>query len=348
MAEDATTMLTIADHAARSKSPAAKEIVKSFLETTNILDDLPLDTMESLTAKGSRITEEGLPDVEWGQINALGDEGKAATQHYEEQVALFRRQFKIDGKLYRQKDWIEDPFDLEFYAAVQAYIYKTNWSFFNNDPVKHGTGLHNKHGWIGVRTRLRNPAKYKVANGLRINCNGLNLKDTMTQADAFKFHEKINQAFAYLGASEGQSCVAYTNWLTMTRAERAVKLMNPGAGFTTTQDNYDRPVTKYRQMKWRDMGFYRGDVTKPILPWTEDANGDDTGAGTHTSIVIVRFGKRHMKGWQDGELKPEYLGRSRENGIYHNAFLDWGCGLCHAHDRSFVELYGIETEGPDA
>jgi len=332
------TALTLADYARQSNDVAQMKIVMSLLENGSILDDLPLVTNPSLTIKGRRITNADLPATGWGKINQNPTGIKTSTRDYEEQAALIREIIQVDRKLLAQRNWIDDPFQVQIDGAMKSHMYEMNDTFFNNDPGAAG-GI--EDAWIGLRPRLRNPGLYGVEPNLRIDCGGVVMTQSMSQANANSFLEYLAQGLAYLGASDGRGCVAYTNWLLKERMARAYRTANGASMFTTQKDDFGRMADFYRQMKITDIGWKR-DGTSLIFPTTENASGVDTGSGDRTSLVIARFGTNYLKGWQDSELKPEYLGRSTEQGVYENVLIDWGCGLCYPNSRSFVELYNIK------
>lgn len=338
MADISTAAVTLAEHAIRSKDPLQEKLTKSFLSEVSILDDLPLVTKGMLKVSGGRMTEAGLPTVGYGKLNAAPNEIKTTTERYEESVVLVRAKMQVDRALINDPMALDDPVDTQIQGAVEAHRYQFNNDFFNNDPYNGG----DPDGPAGIRARLRNPARFKVANGLRIDAGGINMRTTMTAAQANDFFEKLAQVFAYLGSSDGKGIVAYSNWQTLARVERAIRLQNAGAGFSQGQDGYDRSFKMFRQCKFVDIGFTKAGTDSPIISATQTADGlIDTGSG-FTSIVFVRYGDRYFKGWQTGALKPENLGRSTENGTYNNILLDWGFGFVHAHNRSFAELYNLQ------
>lgn len=332
-----TKAVTLADYAAQSNDALVQKITESFLGDVSIMDYLPLVTNPNMTIKGNRMTEGGLPQTGWGKINKDPVEIKTTTEVYEEQVSLVRETIPIDRRLLKQKNWVDDPFDIQITGAMKAHNYDMTDAFFNNDPAA-PTG--NEDAWAGIRVRLKNIARYKVASGLRIDCGNLTMTNSMTAANGLTFLEKLAQALSYLGATDGRGCVMFGNWLSISRFERALRLQNAGAGFTTDKDNFGRMVTKWREMKIVDIGFKRGNTATPIIPNTQAADGSSDTGSTYTSFVIVRFGDNHMKGWQCEPLKPEFLGQDKTVGIYDRVLIDWACGLCHAHNRSFAELYG--------
>ena len=337
--------ITLADYAKQSNDPVIMKITMSLLETMSILDDLPLVTNSALSVKGRRITNSDLPQTGWGRLNKTPASIKTTTKEYEEQASLIREIIQVDRKLLAQKNWIDDPFQVQIDGAMKSHMFSMNYSFFNNDPSDPING--NPDAWIGVRTRLRNPTQFGVEPSLRINCNGVDLTTAMTQATVNTFFEYVARALAFLGSTDGRDCTGYTNWLTKERWERAIRIQGASSGFKTTMDDWGRQIDKWRQMNVKDIGFnvglmLDGITPKPILPYTDDANGNDAGNSNFTSIVIVRYGDNYMKGWQDSPLKPEYLGRSTEYGVYENVLIDWAAGLVYPNTRSFVELYNIK------
>jgi hypothetical protein len=339
----ASDTLTIGDWAAQSDATAAeKKVYDSFLSTPNLIEDIPLSIKPNIRMRSPRMTEAGIPYAKWARINDDAQAVKTTTDSVEAEMAFIREKIRIDGDLLNDPTWTDDPFDVQFRGAMRGNIHDLNWALINNDPSLHGTGQHDEDAPTGFKVRLRNAALYKINSSLRIDAGGLNMKKTMTSANAQDFFEFLEQAFAYLGADGGEGCVAYCNWVLKARFSRAIKLQEMGAGLSSNKDQYDRQVDMYRRLRVKDLGFYRGDVSAPYFPLTEDSTGVNTGSDDRTSLLIVRYGDEYVKGWQNRRMAPEFLGKSKEDGIFYNAVLNWGFGLHHINDRSFCEIYNME------
>jgi hypothetical protein len=334
---DYSKALTIKDWADQSNEPAAKAIAKSVLQTVSILDDLKLKTDPSMIVRVPRITEQTIPTMAWGQINDGPTTIKTTVEPYEESLHYVREIIPIDRQQLRQKNWIDDPIQTQITGAMAGHVFGINDAFINGDPTTNIKSL------IGLKYRVQNASTFGVASGLNIDA-GVTMTTAMTQANALTWREKLAQAFAYLGSSDGEGCVAYCNWLSKERWARANVLGYNGLGFSIMKDQYDRQVEMFRKCKVVDLGFKLGNTSTPIISYTENASGVEQGGTTigYTSIYIVKYDENHMQGWQSDILKPEYLGRSTETGVFENILFDWGMGIYHNNNRSFVRLYDIQ------
>jgi hypothetical protein len=335
-----TNAQTIADYARQSNDVAVQKITLSLLQNGSILDDLPLTTNESLKMTGSRVRGSGLPTVNWGRINKAPASVKAKTERYEEEVALIREIIPIDRRLLSQKNWIEDPIQVQLNALMEAHTYELNTTFFLNDPADPTNG--NEDAWVGLRTRLDNPTLYGVESAMKINAGAVDMTTAMTAATANTFLEIVGQMLAYMGSDDGNGVVFYCNWLLKERWARAIRIAGSGGGFTITKDAFDRQVTAFRAAKVRNIGF-KADQSSLIISNTEASDGTDPGNDHYTSLYACRYGEGRMKGWQTNALKPENLGRSTETGIMQNVLIDWGCGLWVPHSRAICRAYGIKV-----
>jgi hypothetical protein len=139
-----------------------------------------------------------------------------------------------------------------------------------------------------------------------------------------------------MNAPDGDGVVLYMNEATKRRIELNIRVMGIGAGFDMTQDNYQRPVEKYKNATVRTVGRKSDGVTH-IIPDTLN-NGVAGDAGKCSHIYAVRYGTGYVQGWQSGPFKPQYLGLSKENGIMHNVVFDWGVGLWVPHTRAIGRM----------
>ncbi|MES2462067.1 MAG: hypothetical protein V4671_15895 [Armatimonadota bacterium] len=338
MASIDSNALTLGDHAQLSQNPIQKEIVKAIYETNNVVKDLPLSKSAAFKSNSPRLEGDGLPEVNWGRVNAAPVTTKATFKQHEEAASIVRSRIRLDKRVLNQKDWITDPIKAQVMAWTEAWAYDATDKYFNNDPSAVDG---NPDAWTGLKARLDDPIKFGVVPELKIDAGGINLKQNMTAADANNFMEVIDQMLSYLGATDGNGCVFYCNDLVMRRWARAIRLLGAGAGFNTQKDNFDRMVEMYRNAKVRDCGRKRDQVSR-VISNTEAADGTDPGNGDRSSIYVVRYGEGRMAGWHDGDLEPEYTGKL-DDGVTHQWLVDYLIGLNPQHNRCFARSYNLEV-----
>lgn len=341
-----SSALTLAEWAHMSNDPLVMKITESLHKTLNILQDIPLVTDETLKMTGMRYVD-SLPAVSWGQINKAPTVTKGKPTPYEEQAFLIRNQFQIDKRLVNNKNNIESPVQSEIDIFMEALTYELNYRFIANNPADTTNG--NPDAWVGLATRLSNPAQYGVQPEMAIDAGGVDLSASgLTSSNAAdnanQFVEYVQQMLDYMNAPEGDGVVFYCNDLLKRRWERGIRKMGAGAGFDISRDSFDRPVATYKNARIRDVGR-RADQETRVITSYETATGTVGTQGTdvHTSLYAVRYGDGYFKGWQTNPLKPDNLGVDPTNGVMINIVVDWGSGLWQQHNRSVARLYDIKV-----
>lgn len=337
MAVDSSA-LTLSDWAAYSNDEVVKQITKSVHMTWNAIKDIPLVTSNQLKQTGVRfIGSEGMPSVTWTSINEEPTTTKAKPTAYEESIYLVRNKFVIDEMLLNQPTQITDPVQAQVDAWTMAFAYEFNDKFINNNPESGGTSA---KCFPGLRYRLQNPTKFDIPSEMVVNASGVVMNGSMTASTANDFISYVDELLDNLAAPDGNGVVLYMSEKMKRQFAKAIRLLGSGAGFNTQSDGYDRMVDVYRNAKIRTVGR-KVDQSTPIIANAETAPGTADSGGTFTSIYGVHYGDGYVTGWQKGLLKPEYLGKSRENGVIHNVVLNWGVGLWFPHTRSIGRIRNI-------
>jgi hypothetical protein len=372
--------LTLSEWAHLSNDPLVLKITESLHKTLNILQDIPLVTDETLNMVGMRYVDT-LPGVNWGQINKAPTVVKGKPTPYEEQAFLIRNQFQVDKRLVNNKNNIQSPVQTEIDMFMEALTYELNFRFILNDPTNQNdltnglapgttsgstTGMAqfagNGDAWVGLATRMNNPAQYGIPSEMLINGTSIGTGLDLTaatlgsttagvpQAASNLFIESVQQMLDTMNAPEGDGVVFYCNDLLKRRWERAVRTSGAGGGFDITRDAFDRPVATYKNAKIRDVGRLAPlaganqslRVISPFeLPTGAPSFSGQTNAN-YTSLYAVRYGDGYFKGWQTNPLKPDNLGVDPTNGVMINIVVDWGAGLWQQHNRSVCRLFGIK------
>lgn len=341
MAIDFNGALTLADHAALSNDPLVKEITKSLHQTWNALKDIPLFTSPSLKQVGMRYLNSGIPQPNWTGVNSEPVAVKGRPKSYEESMYLVRNKILVDHVLLDQPTNIIDPIEAQVQIFLEGFAYDFNDKFINNDPTSLVTG-NSADCFPGLAYRMNNVADYDIPSELDIALTGGT--GATTNGDLYTFDSTRNNNFIAglqelldnMNAPDGDGVVLYMSESVKRKIEIAIRTLGIGAGFDVTQDNYQRPVEKYKAATIRTVGR-KADGTTHIIGSTLN-NGVAADAGKCSHIYAVRYGTGYVQGWQSGPFKPTYLGLSKENGVMHNVVFDWGVGLWVPHTRAIGRL----------
>ena len=351
MAIDFNGALTLADQAILSNDPMVKEITKSLHQTWNAVKDIPFYTSPSLRQIGLRYTNSGIPLPTWTGINAQPQAVKGKPKSYEEQLFIMRNMITVDHVLLDQPDAIIDPVDAQVQMFMEGFAYDFNDKFVNNDPTSLIAG-NSSDCFPGLKYRLDNWQQFDIAADMNIastaNLSFSNIlaasSATAGSGAANRLMHDIQNLFDNMSSPDGDGIVLYMNEQTKRHFEMAIRVMGLGSGFDVTQDNFDRPVEMFKSAKIRVVGR-KSDGTTAVIPsgsgntvqWL-NAAGSTVSVSDATTIYAVRYGKGYLEGWQPKPLKPEYLGKSQENGVMHNVLFEWGCGLMAQNTRSIGRL----------
>jgi hypothetical protein len=336
MAIDFNGALTLADHAALSNDPLVKEITKSLHQTWNALKDIPLFTSPSLKQVGMRYLNQGIPAPNWTGVNSEPVAVKGKPKSYEESLYLVRNKILVDHVLLDQPTNIIDPIEAQVQIFLEGFAYDFNDKFINNDPSSVSAG-NTADCFPGLAYRMNNTSDYDIPTEMDLALTGGSADlytNTSTTGNNFIF--KLQEMLDNMNAPDGDGVVLYMNEATKRRIELNIRVMGIGAGFDMTQDNYQRPVEKYKNATVRTVGR-KSDGTTHIIPDNLN-NGVAGDAGKCSHIYAVRYGTGYVQGWQSGPFKPQYLGLSKENGIMHNVVFDWGVGLWVPHVRAIARM----------
>lgn len=337
MGVDSNAALTLSEYAMQSNDDLVTSITYSLHKTGNLMQDIPLQTKETLVQNGVRFID-NLPAVNWRTLNQTPTGTKGKPTPWTEQLYVCSNLFQCDKKLVNEVNAIEDPMTTQVNAWMEAVAYDWNDKFFNN--VHDGTGDNNAP--VGLKARLANTEQYGTNSEMTIN--GLNATtidmSAVTATTANDLIEGIQQLLDYMGEPDGNNVVLYMNDYLKRKFERSVRALGAGGGFDMTKDAFGRSVSMYRAAKVRDVGR-KVDQTTRILGFETSTGTAWASANKYSSIFAVKYGKDSFTGWQYEPLKPVNLGLDPTNGVMYNTVVDWGVGLWQVHTRAVGRLYNI-------
>jgi hypothetical protein len=333
--------LSLVDWYQSSNEPLVKEIAFSMIEAGNIFQDIPLITNATLLANGSRVIG-GLPAPHWTPINGEPSAVKGKPVSFQEQLWVIRDSIDMDHFIFKDKNQIGNPFDVQVDMYLKGLSYDLNDKFINNEHI---TG--DKNAFVGIRARLDDPEQFGTNPACKIDAGGTDLSDDgLTGSTANVLIRQLQSLLDEMGSPDGTNVVIYMNDDLLRRVEQGIRELGAGGGFDLTRDNFDRRVLQYKNAKIRNVGRKSpsadGTQSTHIITSTEPANGlSDTG-GSYTSLYAVKYGKNSFAGWQFEPLKPSGP-EKLNNGVTYRIVFDWGVGLWQPNSRAVGRLYGIKV-----
>ncbi len=333
--------LSLVDWYQTSNDPLVKEITFSMIEAGNVFQDIPLITNATIVANGSRVLG-GLPAPHWTPLNSDPSAVKGKATPFQEQLWVIRDTIDIDHFIYKDKNQIQNPFDVQVDMYLKGLSYDLNDKFINN---QHVTG--DKNAFVGVRARLDDPAQFGTNVACKIDAGGTDLSDGgITGTSANVFIRQLQSVLDEMGSPDGTNVVVYMNDDLLRRVEQGIRELGAGGGFDMTKDNFDRRVLQYKNAKIRNVGrkapLADGTQSQYIISSTETADGSADTGGTFTSLYAVKYGRNSFAGWQFEPLKPSGP-EKLNNGVTYRLVFDWGVGLWQPNTRAVGRLYDIKV-----
>lgn len=326
--------MTLAEYANFQQHPLITRVVYSLRQAGSILTDVPFVTQPSMTAVGARWSG-NLPSVTWVPINTAPTAVQGTPTQFQESAFLLRNTIEVDHLLMEDQNQIVNPMAVRLGAYIRAVAFDFNDKFLNNN---HTTG--DKNAIVGIRARLDDPTTYGTLSASKIDAQGAVITTAATVAQANAFLEWLGKLLWALDSPMGDGVVVYLNDDMQRRLDFLVRLLGTSGGFATTQDQYGRTVTTYKNAVIKDAGV-KADQSTKIITSTEAADGTN-GSSNYTSIYGVRYGEEYLSGWQFAPLRVENLGLDPTDGIVYRLFLEWAGGLMMPNVRAIARLYDLK------
>lgn len=324
-----------------TNEPLIKEISYSMIEAGNVFQDIPLINNNTILANGSRVIGD-LPAPHWTPINGEPSNVKGKPAPFQEQLWVIRDVIDIDHYIYKDKNQIGNPFDVQVDMYLKGLSYDLNDKFINNNHISG-----DKNAFVGIRARLDDPDQFGTNASCKIDAGGTDLSDGgLTGTSANLFIRQLQSVLDEMGSPDGSNVVVYMNDDLLRRVEQGIRELGAGGGFDLTRDNFDRRVVQYKNAKIRNVGRKApspdGTQSTYIISSTETPDGSADTGGSYTSLYAVKYGKNSFAGWQFEPLKPSGPEKIN-NGVTYRLVFDWGVGLWQPNTRSVGRLHGIKV-----
>jgi len=335
--------LSLVEYFQYSNAPLVKEVTYSMIMAGIVVQDLPMITSNQLVFPGSRIIG-GLPAAQWKSANSLPTIVKTNTKAFSEQTYQILEGAQSDRIYMKAANTIEPVLDTQVESMNKGIAFDLNDKFINNDHI---TG--DKNCFVGLKYRVSTAGQAEFGNNAEclIDGGGLNLAvGGVSSTNANTLMTLLQRGLNALDDKTGGDTVIYCNEVFMYLLEQAVRYMGPAAGFSQTEDAFDRPVLKYKGAMIRDAGRKApsadGTQNTYVISNVENANGTDTGNGNYTSIYMVKKGKKSFAMTQFEPLVP--IGPERIPGTtIYQVTLQWVLGIWNPDTRAIVRIFGLKT-----
>lgn len=302
--------ITLLEAAKHSKDTLEKAVTKVIVESSPILEDLPMKTISGPAFRynqerslgtisfrgvgGTYTPDAGVINPQFEALVIMG--GEIKVDNYE--VAVMSNLLNLKAEKYRMK-------------ARQAGITFSE-TFFEGDTAT------DPYAFDGVRKRLTGNQKILIGTG------GAPL--TLAKLDLL--------LDAVIGSNNQKRL--YMN-LTLRRKITALVRAQTGSSLISfTQDAFGRQQMAYADCPIRIV--QREDDGSTILDFDEDP-GD--AVSDTASIYCVRYGTDYVHGIQNSGLPSVKDFGEVDSGPYHLGRIEWYPGLVVKHPRSAARLYGV-------
>ena len=314
---------TLADFERMAKSTLEQTVIKTWRETSPIMDMLKFKQASALSIEFLRTTS--LPLIPWRNYDDSFTQLKINTERVTEQVHFLGAKIDIPKALVLAGS-VVDQRKLQEQAFVEGLARSFNNGFFNGDPTLDNLSV------IGLRFRATSAlaAAQTVAGGaLDISSN---TAVTTWHTQLFNLVEDL------LSRLDGGTADAlFMSRLTKLRFEAA---MRESGMKSTTEDKTGKRYPSYGEGGPRliDPGYIYDDSTA-ILTDAETAAGVYTG-GVVSSIFACKFGEPYVAGFYEYPINVDDVGLL-EDRINYRTVVEWSPGIYMVHPRSVAWLVNL-------
>jgi len=302
--------ITLLEAAKHSQDELERAVTKIIVETSPILEYLPMKTINGPAFRyhkertlgtvafrgvgGTYTPDAGVINPEFEPLVILG--GEVKVDNFE--VEVMSNLLNLKAEKYRMK-------------ARQAGI-KFSESFFEGDTVV------DAFSFDGIRKRLIGGQKILQASG----GGALTLASLDTLLDAV--------------VGDGADKVLFMSPTVRRKLTALVRAQTGSSLISFTQDAFGKQQIAYAGTPIRIVR--REDDGSTFLGYDEDP-GD--GTSDTASVYCIRFSSDHVHGIQSKSLPSVKDFGEVQAGPYHLGRIEWYCGVVVKHPRGAARLYGI-------
>jgi hypothetical protein len=309
--------VTLAQAAVLSQNELQRGVIETFVQTSPILDRLPLLPIEGNAYAYNK--EATLPGVAFRSVNEAYTESTGTVVQATESLVILGGDADVDRFIVQTRGNLNDQRAVQTGMKVKAASYKFQDAFFNGDVTV------DPKGFDGLKKRLIGSQVLDAAtNGMGIVTAG---------------HDFLDALDALLGQVPGINSTngaIYANSALLGKITSTLRRLG-GADFIK-EDLTNKRVLTYNGIPVLDPGDTAAGAA--ILPQTE-TQGTSTAA---SSIYAVKFGQdegdQAVTGLTNGGVQVDDLGQLQEKPAYRTR-IEFYCGLATFGGKAAARLRGV-------
>lgn len=309
--------VTLAEAATLSQNTLQRGVIETFVQTSPILDRLPLMDIEGNAYAYN--AEGALPNVAFRSVNEAYTESTGTVVQRTETLSILGGDADVDRFIQQTRSNINDQRATQTAMKVKAASYKFQDAFFNGDVTV------DPKGFDGLKKRLIGSQVLDTgANGMGIVTAG------------HDFLDALDALIAQVPGINGQNGAIYANSRLLGKITSTLRRLG-GADFIK-EDLTQKRVLVYNGVPVLDPGQ---DLTgADILP-NNEAQGTATDA---SSIYAVKFGNdegdQAVTGLTNGGVMVDDLGQLQEKPAFRTR-LEFYCGVATFGGKAAARLRGV-------
>lgn len=316
-------MHLLSDHAKITRDPLKAGVINAFLETSDLMQVVPWETIDTLSIKVIRM--KNLPTVGFRAIGGSYAESTGSFEQLDETVYPLGGDIDIDKVYLRDKKAVVNPREIQVEMKLKALMYKFNDHFVNGDQAT------TPDGFTGIKKRISN---LPTSQTLSMGTNGVDVR--ASSGNMYTFLDKLRELVFRIKDADVLLCND-TSFLGISSVARR------NGWLQTDRDMFDRTIHRLGEGGPRliNVGYTdEGEGTKIITDTETKGSSTDC-----TSIYALRLGKgdvggKDFHGIQEYDLDVEDIGRLEAKPVYRVS-VDWPLGLSLWDNHAIGRLDGI-------
>lgn len=314
--------VTLAQAAVLSQNQLQRGVIETFVQTSPILDRLPLMDIEGNAYAYNQ--EATLPGVAFRSVNESYTESTGTVVQNTESLVILGGDADVDRFIQQTRGNLNDQRAVQTAMKIKAASYKFQDTFFNGDVTV------DPKGFDGLKKRLTgNQVLDADTNGLAINT------DDATRHD---FFDMLDELVAAVPGLDGTNGAIYANSKIQGKIKSAGRRIG---GVETVRED----MTGKRVLMWNGIPILDPGATAAgaqILPQTETQGT----SSDSSSIYAVRFGQdegdQAVTGLTNGGVMVDDLGQLQEKPAFRTR-IEFYCGLATFGGKAAARLRGVRN-----
>lgn len=309
--------VTLAQAATLSDNDLQRGVLETFVQSSPILDRLPLMTIEGNAYAYNQ--EATLPGVAFRSVNEAYTESTGTVVQNTESLVILGGDADVDKFIVQTRGNLNDQRATQTAMKVKSAAYKFQETFFNGDVAV------DPKSFDGLKKRLTGSQVLDAAT------NGLG-----PVTAGHDFLDALDALIAQVPGINGANGAIYANAAVQARITSSLRRLG-GADFIT-EDLTNKRVLTYNGIPVLDPGSTAAGVQ--ILGQNE-TQGSST---TASSIYAVKFGNdegdQAVTGLTNGGVQVYDLGELESKPAYRTR-LEFYCGLATFGGKAAARLRGV-------